>query len=133
MKIAMILRLSAKQKNALRMLLKGETCPNLKAIYGMVSRSSFGVTSHAVESYTRRFAKKKPPGNIKERIISELMEACEVWLKPEHRLTSLLAHNCNDARYYRKGGRIFVCANRVVVTVHNGEAEKWQDKPTKLN
>lgn len=56
-----------------------------------------------------------------------LRSAVEVAVKPEFRALAIINNRFRPARYFRGNGFVFVVGDRgVLLTVHQGEANRWQ-------
>jgi len=88
------------------------------------------VLPHAIAQYRARFCpgSKRTDEQIANKLRKIVAKGKEFELKPERRLTQLLNHDCQLARYYKAGPVFVVVADGLIKTVHNAAANRWVPK-----
>lgn len=89
------------------------------------------VLPHAIEQARSRMkiAARRPDSWVAEKLREMVRTGGEWVLKPQKRLTQLLAHGCEDARYFKKDGMLVVVAGDTIKTVHGAtHVGKWTPK-----
>ena len=87
------------------------------------------VSEHAMKRWKERTGSKQSEEKAAEKILDLVASGEKVQLKKRFRVIALLNHRCEESEYVRAtNGMIFVVANEVVVTIHNGVADRWERK-----
>lgn len=85
------------------------------------------ISNHAIQKFRHLCATNESPEEvIKLKIYTLLTNAKPVRLKRQWRVRQLAAHEGKPARYYMSKGKIIVMCGNVIVTIHNGEAGRWE-------
>lgn len=85
------------------------------------------ISNHAMEKYRQLCeAEKSPDRCVAAKIYTLLTNAKQVRLKRQWRVRQLAAHKGVPARYYMSKGKIIVMCGNVIVTIHNGDAGRWE-------
>lgn len=91
------------------------------------------VTQHAIERYRERTSgpsMSEAKAALKIRAI--VLDGEEMVLRNKiESVKQLLAHDLEDARYFKLGAFMAVVANNMIKTVHLAEANKWTKKQSK--
>ena len=82
------------------------------------------VSQHAIDRYRERLDCKKADATIRGRIQKKLALAKEIHLLPQYEAAEILKHG-RPSRFFRYGSLIFAVRDEVIVTLHEGEAERW--------
>lgn len=99
-----------------------------------------GISKHGWRRWCERAGRKlearRPSKKVKEwnakvaQLRAAIGRAVEVQLKPRYRVAALCNNGFEPARYYRSSGFVFVVSIKtgLVMTVHTGEARRWEPK-----
>ena len=102
---------------------------------GKQSKSSAGVppppavksiSGHALERFRQRIGSKQTDEEICFKLFELFEQSKEVRLKPPYNVIALLNHDFRDARYFRVDGLLLVVEGDCIMTVHNGQADRWE-------
>ena len=88
------------------------------------------VTHHAMERYAERTGgDKMSRGKIAHILRNIATKGKEMVIKSEvAEIKQLLSHGCKKARYFNDGAFLVVIEDRVIVTTHLMEQDKWTEK-----
>lgn len=84
------------------------------------------ISQHAVIRFRQRTGSNLPDAQVRLRILTILANSEEVRMKRWFRLKAMMDHGLARTRYFRKGRLVIVVADQVVVTIHNGAANRWK-------
>lgn len=83
------------------------------------------VMHHALQRWMER-TDSHAPSRAFASLVTHLEQAEEVELAPRYRVTALLNHKLQPARYLRCDGWVFVVSlDGGLVTIHSGAAKRW--------
>ena len=85
------------------------------------------ITQHAIDRYRERTQSKKSDASILKHIENWLCQSVEMQLKDKFKLDEALSHDA-PARYFKFHDMIFVVDSGVVLTAHQGTADRWIKK-----
>lgn len=86
------------------------------------------ITAHALQRYRERTGTTKGEVSVLNRIRERMEKAEEIRLKEKFRLIELLAHG-RIARFFRQADMVFVVEDGMLITTHNGTADRWEPMP----
>lgn len=84
------------------------------------------VSEHAVLRFRERSGCNKSDETVSKRILYMVDRAVEVSPKLNFGVIALLNHGFREARYFRSDHWVFVVCENMVVTVHDGDADRWE-------
>lgn len=85
------------------------------------------LSAHALERYRERTEDKRSDKTVLAFLGWKLGEGVELELKKRFRVIEMIDHG-EHARYFRNGNLVFVVASGIVVTIHEGTADRWKFK-----
>ena len=107
---------------------EAEQNPVGKSLPLLVEGRCTGITIHAIDRFRERTGCNKSDEIVCARIAARIVIAAEWQLKPRYLVIEMLAHE-GHSRFFRDKDLLFVVEDGIIVTIHRGEANRWEPKP----
>jgi hypothetical protein len=86
------------------------------------------VSDHAVKRFRERTNLVRSDQSIRNRLMDMVNKGIEVKPKKYYGVVALINHGFRAARYFSYNNFIIVVEDEAIVTVHQGEANRWEKK-----